>query len=180
MPSGPVLIFNSLLIEILICFKFSTDCVTRAPSPLGPTERLNYLRDSLLQFRSCAVACIDYAVSASLDLAVLPAFHLTLAYMPFRALRAASLIDPVGSGPLASTQNFMRYRSMLVTSHPLGGQMVQNIEAHRPTDSWQSFVSQLPDSEISAGETEVDAFAERLWAMCEEDNLFDFTEFAMQ
>lgn len=173
--------YNSLLVDILICFKFSTDCVTRAPSPLGPAERLTFLRDCLLHHRAKSVDCIDYAVSAQMDLAVLPAFHLTLAFLPFRSLRAASLIDPVGSGALADTDNYARYRSMLVTSHPLGAKMVQNIEAHRPTKSWDSFVSQLPENDIAAGvggDDDVDAFAERLWAMCDEDNLFDFTEFA--
>lgn len=177
MSSGPFLAYNSLLIDILIPFKFSTDCVTRAPSPLGPAERLIFLRDCLFENRAKSVDCINHAVDSRMDLALLPAFHLTLAFLPFKVLRAASLIDPQGSGPLISTDQVKQYRSMLITSHPLGASMIERIEEHRPSQSWIAFAAMLPGSEAEVMDIgEIDLFAERFWTMCETDNFLDFAD----
>lgn len=178
--SGPFLIYHSFLLDILIPFKFSTDCVTRAPSPMGPAERLTFLRECLLEIRAKSVDCINHAISTSMDFALLPAFHLTLAFLPFKVLRAASLIDPRESGPMAATREVQQYRSMLISSHSLGASMIGHIEDHQPSQSWFAFAAEMPGNEgreVDAGD--FDAFAEKFWEMCEGADGFDFTEFSM-
>jgi hypothetical protein len=174
-PSGPFLVFNSLLVEILVYFKITTDCVTRAPSPLDPEHKFTFFRDCLKDLRARSVDCITHATSMNVDLGVLPAFHLTLAFLPFKVLRAASQIDPSGSGALYTTKEVSQYRAMLCSSHRLGESMVAHIENHIPSPSWSQLVETMEpglpgDSQNESSED----FAELFRTVFESDAFFDF------
>jgi len=169
------MVFNSIIVEILLLFKITTDCVTRAPSPLGPGDKFAFFRDCLKDLRARAVDCIAHATATNMDLGVLPAFHLTLAFLPFKVLRAASQIDPAGSGEMFRTGAVAQYRAMLCSSHALGASMVAHIENHLPSRSWDHLVDSmetehLPDDHNNGS----DEFADLFRTMCESDAFLDF------
>jgi hypothetical protein len=168
-------VFNSLIVEILLLFKITTDCVTRAPSPLGPGDKFTFFRDCLKDLRARSVDCIAHATATNMDLGVLPAFHLTLAFLPFKVLRAASQIDPSGSGEMFRTEAVTQYRGMLSSSHSLGTSMVEHIESHVPSRSWDHLVDSMESGNLGDDHNEgADDFAELFRAMCESDAFLDF------
>jgi hypothetical protein len=173
--SGAFLVFNSILVNILVYFKVTTDCVTRAPSPLCPDDRFTFFRDCLKDMRARSVDCIRYATANQMDLGILPAFHLTLAFLPFKVLRSASQIDPNGSLELFNTTAVTQYRAMLCSSHRLGASMVAHIENHIPSPSWgqlvESFETGIP---VVDHQAETEDYADLFRSMFESDALFDF------
>jgi hypothetical protein len=173
--SGNFLVFNSILVDILVYFKVTTDCVTRAPSPLCPGDRFTFFRDCLKDLRARSVDCIWYATANKMDLGILPAFHLTLAFLPFKVLRAASQIDPNGSLEMFGTAAVTQYRGMLCSSHRLGAAMVAHIENHIPSPSWSQLVESF-DLGIPAADQdpETSDYADLFRSIFETDALFDF------
>jgi len=155
---------------MLLLFKITTDCVTRAPSPLERGDKFIFFRDCLRDLRARAVDCIVHATATNMDLGVLPAFHLTLAFLPFKVLRAASQIDPTGSGDMFRTEAVTGYRAMLSSSHSLGASMVAHIENHVPSRSWDSLVDSMEPENLGDDHNDgSDDFAELFRTMCESD-----------
>jgi hypothetical protein len=110
-----------------------------------------------------------------MDLGVLPAFHLTLAFLPFKVLRAASQIDPSGSGEMIKTEAVTQYRAMLSSSHSLGASMVAHIENHVPSRNWDYLVDSMEPGNLGDDHNEgPDDFAELFRTMCESDAFLDF------
>jgi len=110
-----------------------------------------------------------------MDLGKLPAFHLTLAFLPYKVLRAASRIDSADSGKMYSTEVVARYRGMLCSSHQLGSSMVAHIDKHIPSSSWGQFRDTMEqrhtDGDQHFGSEE---FAELFRSMLEDDALLQF------
>lgn len=110
-----------------------------------------------------------------MDLGILPAFHLTLAFLPFKVLRAASLIDPAGSGGMFDNETVVQYRAMLCSSHRLGAIMVAHIESHIPSPNWGQLVETFEPGIVEGHQDpETEDFTELFRTIFESDAMFDF------
>lgn len=149
----------------------------RHPSAVAPRPRRQVrILSRLSEGSSCSCSGLHRPRNRNnMDLGVLPAFHLTLAFLPFKVLRAASQIDPAGSGEMFRTGAVAQYRAMLCSSHALGASMVAHIENHVPSRSWEHLVDTLETGQLADDHNDgPDEFADLFRAMCESDAFLDF------
>jgi hypothetical protein len=79
---------------MVVCLKVSNDGGPLLPSPLGYEERFPFMIETAISFLSCCADVIRHVVTSDIDLGHLPAFHLTLSFLPFKTLLMAKKSQP--------------------------------------------------------------------------------------
>jgi hypothetical protein len=121
---------------MVVCLKVSNDGGPLLPSPLGYEERFPFMIETAISFLSCCADVIRHVVTSDIDLGHLPAFHLTLSFLPFKTLLMAKKVTASQEGRVL-TAEFTAYRNLLIASHPSAGDFVWRIEQAQPPSGWK-------------------------------------------